>query len=575
MAWAYSYLRFSSPQQATGDSIRRQIQSREAWLGAHPGVRLDQSLVMTDAGRSAFRRTNWDTYALARFVECIRTGRVEKGSYLLVENLDRLSREDAGEATELFLSIVNKGIAVVQLSPVVMEFRKPVNVQSLMFAIVELSRGHSESAIKSERGRAFWARKQREAGTQIVTRKLPGWIRYSDGRLVLDPEASKTVRRIFALARKGHGTSAIAKTLNENGFPVLGKKEITARGQSHLEPQNRRKRTVLWSASVVWHILKSRATIGEYIPYRRRRDGSAGSPVKEYYPAVIDQDTFHAAQAAIARRSKVGRGRTGKHVNLFAGLLVDARDGEALSYWHTGKWPPTIISVAAKEGRGVGWVSFPAWPFEEAILSKLVEVKASDIEPDGDAGQRIEVLAGRITEIDSLVKRWTAKMEDPAIVDTVAAKLGELNQKRKAVTAELAQAQREAASPVPEAWGEFRGLADLLRKDNSDDVRIKVREALRRAVEGVICLFVVRGGVRIAAVRVQFVGSDAHRDYLICHRKRVFNGTVGRDAQTRVVSFSAADGLDLRNQNHAAKLLRELEHMDLSLVIGSRRGHMG
>ena len=42
---------------------------------------------------------------------------------------------------------VNKGIIVVQLSPAVMEFRKPVNMMSLMFAIVELSRGHSESAI--------------------------------------------------------------------------------------------------------------------------------------------------------------------------------------------------------------------------------------------------------------------------------------------------------------------------------------------------------------------------------------------------------------------------------------------
>jgi hypothetical protein len=62
---AYSYLRFSSPQQATGDSIRRQTDNRENWLAAHPTVSLDTSLKMTDAGRSRFRRKNWDTYALA------------------------------------------------------------------------------------------------------------------------------------------------------------------------------------------------------------------------------------------------------------------------------------------------------------------------------------------------------------------------------------------------------------------------------------------------------------------------------------------------------------------------------
>ena len=570
MPTAYSYLRFSSPQQATGDSIRRQTQSREAWLAAHPAVKLDKSLVMTDAGRSAFRRKDWDTYALARFVDYIKAGQVEAGSYLLVENLDRLSREDAGEATELFLSIVNKGVVVVQLSPVVMEFRRPVNVQSLMFAIVELSRGHSESAIKSERGRASWARKQREAGSRVVTRKLPGWVRCVDGKLVLDPAGAAAVRRLFALACAGHGTLTIARTLNEEGVPVLGKTEITARGQGHLEPEKREKRPVVWSAAVVWHILKSRTTIGEYVPYRRRKDGPAAVPVPNYFPAVIDPDTFHAAQAAIALRSRVGRGRRGTHVNLFAGLLTDARDGGTLSYWHTAKHPANIIPVNVKEGRGTAWSSFPAWAFEQAVLSKLVEVKASDIESDGADGRKVEALAGQLAEIDSLVKTWTAKMDDAAIVDTVAAKLAELSVRRKALAAELAEAQRDAASPVPAAWGEFRGLADLLREDNSDELRLKVRAALRRAIESVTCLFVPRGARKLAAVRVQFAGSDAHRDYLILHRRRTFNGVTHRAAETEVASFADAGVgvFDLRKPKDVAKLLKLLESMELPGAAG-------
>jgi len=65
MPLAYSYLRFSSPQQATGDSIRRQTEAREKWLAENPGVALDTALKMTDAGRSGYRRRNWDTYARA------------------------------------------------------------------------------------------------------------------------------------------------------------------------------------------------------------------------------------------------------------------------------------------------------------------------------------------------------------------------------------------------------------------------------------------------------------------------------------------------------------------------------
>src|SRR5262245_34621351 len=113
MPLACSYLRFSSPKQADGDSIRRQTQNRKAWLAQHSEVTFDTSLVMEDKGRSAFKRKDFATYALGQFVAHIKAGRVETGSYLLVENLDRLSRENAGEATELFLSIVNRGVVVV------------------------------------------------------------------------------------------------------------------------------------------------------------------------------------------------------------------------------------------------------------------------------------------------------------------------------------------------------------------------------------------------------------------------------------------------------------------------------
>src|SRR4051812_46841352 len=52
---ADSYLRFSSPQQATGDSVRRQTENRERWLAANPAVKLDTLLRMTDAGHSGRR----------------------------------------------------------------------------------------------------------------------------------------------------------------------------------------------------------------------------------------------------------------------------------------------------------------------------------------------------------------------------------------------------------------------------------------------------------------------------------------------------------------------------------------
>jgi DNA invertase Pin-like site-specific DNA recombinase len=93
-ATAFSYMRFSTPEQANGDSIRRQTEARDQWLAAHADVILDTTFNMVDAGRSAFKRTaeSFATYALGKFVERVKAGKVPAGSYLLLENLDRLSR---------------------------------------------------------------------------------------------------------------------------------------------------------------------------------------------------------------------------------------------------------------------------------------------------------------------------------------------------------------------------------------------------------------------------------------------------------------------------------------------------
>src|SRR6516164_688654 len=92
-ATAYSYIRFSSPEQSKGDSLRRQTEDAAAWCQRH-GVHLNTSTTLHDLGKSAFtgaHRKNPDRHALAAFLKLIEGGKVPPGSYLVVENLDRLS----------------------------------------------------------------------------------------------------------------------------------------------------------------------------------------------------------------------------------------------------------------------------------------------------------------------------------------------------------------------------------------------------------------------------------------------------------------------------------------------------
>src|SRR5436305_1298486 len=59
MPSAFSYLRFSTPKQAEGDSIRRQTELTAAWC-ARNKVQLDTSLSLRDEGVSAYRGKHRD-----------------------------------------------------------------------------------------------------------------------------------------------------------------------------------------------------------------------------------------------------------------------------------------------------------------------------------------------------------------------------------------------------------------------------------------------------------------------------------------------------------------------------------
>src|SRR5206468_1443297 len=113
---AYSYVRFSSAQQAEGGSLNRQSELSRAYC-ERKKLTLDDSLTLRDLGVSAFRSDNVREGALAGFLEACRMGRVPRGSALIVESLDRLSRDQIRPALQLFLALQDHGITIVTLQP--------------------------------------------------------------------------------------------------------------------------------------------------------------------------------------------------------------------------------------------------------------------------------------------------------------------------------------------------------------------------------------------------------------------------------------------------------------------------
>jgi DNA invertase Pin-like site-specific DNA recombinase len=512
---AYSYQRFSKPEQARGDSIRRQTELAESWCSRN-GVALADESTIRDAGVSGYSGANrGDKAALGAFLALAKSGRVAKGSYLLVESLDRLSREDAVPALSLLLDLIQSGIRVVQLLPSEYVFDERANPMALMLAIAELSRGHSESRMKSERCSRAWSEKKRLAAAKKVpiTKIVPAWIEVRESKFSLRPEAAAVVRRIYRLARDGRGIEQIARLLNAESVPAISGKSAK------------------WGVSYVASILKNRAVFGEYQPMRgktgnRKPDGSA---VPGYFPAVLSEDQWLATRREIESRRR-DTGRPTASVNVFRRLVVDPRTGTPMRIMSRGKSP--VIYPASYANEGTPLTSFPLSAFEAAVFCCLSEVDPGEVIPaldDGQAG-RIEVIQARILALDARAEQMKSRMSDPDSAEDLADVLGRIRSERKRLALELADLRAAVASPLADAWSNGRGLIESLqRKPGCEELRLKLRSVVRRIVSRVYCLVVPRGDVRLAAVQIEFTESKANRCYFVAFRpEKVIGSGKGR-----------------------------------------------
>jgi DNA invertase Pin-like site-specific DNA recombinase len=110
---AISYKRFSSGRQAKGNSIPRQDDLETNYAAAHR-LRIMGSYL--DAGVSAYDGTNGDLGDLRRLLNSAQAGKFPRGTPLLVESIDRLSRKAAWRAHRLFSDLILAGLVIVTVS---------------------------------------------------------------------------------------------------------------------------------------------------------------------------------------------------------------------------------------------------------------------------------------------------------------------------------------------------------------------------------------------------------------------------------------------------------------------------
>lgn len=248
----YSYARWSTPEQAKGDSSRRQADAADKWAARH-GYQLDLSLSITDEGVSAYRGANAVDGGLSRFLEACQRGLIEEGSFLLVESLDRISRMAPRKAQRLIDDIVEAGVTVVTLSDDqhYNKERLDNDPMAMLIALMVSWRAHEESKTKGRRVAEAWHAKRlrvRADPSERLTRRGPSWLIPTDaGGWAIDPAKAAVVKRIFEMTLRGIGENSIARLLNSEGVPVLG-------------------RAQLWHRSSVAKMVRNPAVIGTLVP---------------------------------------------------------------------------------------------------------------------------------------------------------------------------------------------------------------------------------------------------------------------------------------------------------------------
>src|SRR5262245_32600560 len=226
MTKAFSYLRFSTAEQERGDSFRRQRDLAIRYCAEH-GLELD-GRSFHDLGISGFRGANVRNGALGAFLRAVDDDMVQPGEYLLVENLDRVSRQNPWDALPVFQQIINAGVIVVTLQDRRRYSRADLEKQPflIMESVLTMIRAHQESDAKAQRLRAVWAAKRAAIADRPMTARCPGWLTLEPTpprRFQVIEDRAEIVRRIFRDTLAGIGQDSIARRLNREGVPPFGR----------------------------------------------------------------------------------------------------------------------------------------------------------------------------------------------------------------------------------------------------------------------------------------------------------------------------------------------------------------
>lgn len=557
---AVSYSRFSAPKQSKGDSEDRQERDYKAFCEQHnltPGKE-----VYVDRGRSGYHGEHRKKGRLGELIQAAKDGRFDPGTIIVIEAWDRLGRLRPDRQIELVGELLRTGVSigVCRLNDIFAEADFGTHKWTSLAVFIQLA--FQESQQKAERGSAAWASRRRRAreNGEPVGGNHPAWVERVNDEFRLIPSRVAAIQRIYQLAADGFGLARIVKTLEEEKVKPFGERVVN-------EGRTRSQFAGHWTRAYVSILLRDRRVVGELQLYKGAQPD--GEPVRDYFPAAVTEEQFALARAAQGgrRTSPEGpRGRQGKHVNVFQGLLTHARDGGSFRIHNDGKKesPQLYLRNASSiDGQSKQSYTFPYSEFEEAILKFLEEIKPDAILPSASAvPSQADTLRTKLAGVRVALARMQEELNtgfSKTLVGAIRVKEAEEVQFANALQDELARTLK----PLNRQWEEVPNLIDAIRK-SPDPVaaRLKLHASLRAILDSAHVLIVPNKSTRFAIVQFYFVGGG-RREWVIAHQSAC-RYRPGRVWSLSVSETIAAEDIDLRTKADVARLEKFFARVDVS-----------
>ena len=490
---AYSYIRFSTPEQSFGDSQRRQFELTERYCRENGLILSDDNF--HDKGISGFRGLNKSKGAqLARFLKLCDEKKIKNGSVLICEHIDRITREPIFYAFQTVESILKSGIKIVTLNDGKCYSKVTINQIDMICLMLTLFQSHEESVKKQSRLRESWNNKRKEilSGKNAKLSQIPHWLKKSnDGNIVVDEEKSNTIIRIFDMfVNQKIGTNGIHRILNKSNVPIISNK----------------KSSKYWHKSYITKILKNKSVTGYTEFYELNVDPETNKKKRvlindsltRIYPQIISDEMFESVQIKLKDSSTYTKGRIGI-VNLFSPkILKCVRCNGPMIIVSKTKKDKWIKCSNYNDGRGCdNSCGYPYYEFENSFIKNVKEIDFIDVLTENnfdkdllEINNKIENLQTKVTGNDQMISNLLESISQlPGKTKDVAInKIKEINTKNDNLSSEILdlKSKRENIKSTiqqPENLQQLVSKINLTKNENSEINRLKIKTLIHEQVE--------------------------------------------------------------------------------------------